>query len=121
MIKQRVAVLAKHLATLRLTPQHAAIAVRMAISKNIDAQNYGVASNLLQVATPSNSVSAWLLVLTPFSLCRSCVYTVGFEPQPTRRRLSERKAAPLQAARRNERHVQHQSFFLLPGTPSSTN
>jgi hypothetical protein len=70
MIKQRVAVLAKHLATLRLTPQHAAIAVRMAISKNIDAQNYGVASNLLQVATLSLEFRLCLAArpLTPFSV-----------------------------------------------------
>jgi hypothetical protein len=53
LIKQRAAVLAKHLATLRLTPQHAAISVRMAITRNIDAHNYGVASGLLQVSFTS--------------------------------------------------------------------
>jgi hypothetical protein len=72
-IKQRVAVLAKHLATLRLTPQHAAIAVRMAISKSVDAHNYGVASSLLQVTGPFN---AYVLVTTmpltpPLLLARS--------------------------------------------------
>jgi hypothetical protein len=60
-IKQRVAVLAKHLATLRLTPQHAAIAVRMAISKSVDAHNYGVASSLLQVTAPFNPPTSWSL------------------------------------------------------------
>lgn len=57
-IKQRVAVLAKHLATLRLTPQHAAIAVRMAISKSVDAHNYGVASSLLQLVLSRNPPDA---------------------------------------------------------------
>jgi hypothetical protein len=55
LIKQRAAVLAKHLATLRLTPQHAAISVRMAITRNIEAQNYGVASGLLQVLITSTA------------------------------------------------------------------
>jgi len=47
--KQQIAILAKQLASLHLTPRHATICLRMAISRNLDVHNYGVASRFIQL------------------------------------------------------------------------
>ncbi len=44
-----MAVLASQLAVLRLTPTHNSVCARLAITKNIQAQNYGRAAKILQV------------------------------------------------------------------------
>ena len=48
-VKAHLAYLALQLSTLRLSAKHNIICIRMAISKNIDAENYGAASELLRV------------------------------------------------------------------------
>lgn len=48
----KLAVYAKLLSDARLLPKHRVICVRMAVNKNIEAGNYGVAARLLQTLLP---------------------------------------------------------------------
>lgn len=50
--KTRIAVFAKLLSDTRLLPKHRVICARMAINKNLDVNNFGVAGRLLQSLVP---------------------------------------------------------------------
>jgi hypothetical protein len=53
---QKSAVLTSFLSQLPLQPKHRIICIRMAIKSNLDANNFGIAANLIQLILPLNLV-----------------------------------------------------------------
>jgi DNA-directed RNA polymerase subunit RPC12/RpoP len=64
----KIGIRTKYLADLPLEPKHRVVCMRMAINKNIDAGNYGIASRLLEVYIISNFIVTRNKILIPKNL-----------------------------------------------------